>query len=139
MILLDTDICIEILRKNKEVVEKRAKYDEMTGISFMSLAELYYGAEKSSDKLTNVLLIEEFLLTIEIVQTDIEILKKFGELKKQLYKNSNMLPDADIFIAATTYTKATKLITGNIKHFERFPHLIIENWLPSKNKRKKGR
>lgn len=133
MILLDTDTCIEILRKNNDVIEKRAKYDETTGISFMSVAELYYGAEKSTEVQHNKFLIEEFLLTIEIVHTDIDILKKYGELKSRLSKNGILLPDADIFIAATAYIKATKLITGNKKHFERFPNLIIENWIPEKN------
>ncbi|MFW6137913.1 MAG: type II toxin-antitoxin system VapC family toxin [Spirochaetota bacterium] len=128
MILLDTDICIEVLRKNENIINKRAQYDDATAVSFMSVAELYYGAERSSNTVKNRFLIEEFLLTIEIIHTDIEILKKFGELKEQLYKENFLLPDADIFIAATTYVKADKLITGNTKHFQRFPNLVIENW-----------
>lgn len=128
MILLDTDICIEILRNNKAVIEKRAQYDDTTAISFMSIAELYYGAEKSQNPVKNHQLIDEFLLTIETVQTDGDILKKFGELKNILSKDDSLLPDADIFIAASAYVKADKLITGNIKHFRRFPNLAVENW-----------
>ena len=128
MILLDTDICIEILRKNKAVIEKRAQYDDTTAISFMSVAELYYGAEKSKNPEKNHQLINEFLLTTETIQTDGDILKKFGELKNILSKDNILLPDADIFIAATAYVKADKLITGNIKHFQRFPNLAVENW-----------
>ena len=45
MILLDTDICIELLRGNAKVIEKRQGYDEKVAISFMSVAELFYGAE----------------------------------------------------------------------------------------------
>lgn len=128
MILLDTDICIEILRKNKAVIEKRAQYDDTTAISFMSVAELYYGAEKSQNPVKNHQLINEFLLTTETIQTDGDILKKFGELKNILSKDNTFLPDADIFIAATAYVKADKLITGNMKHFRRFPNLAVENW-----------
>ena len=47
MILLDTDICIELLRGNAKVIDKRQGYDEKVAISFMSVAELFYGAEKS--------------------------------------------------------------------------------------------
>ena len=128
MILLDTDICIEILRGNAKVLGKRAQTDDSTAISFMSIAELYYGAEKSSQPLKNRHLIEEFLLTIDIIHTDLSILKEFGILKNQLYDSQQILPDADIFIAATAYIKAEKLITGNIKHFNRFLNLIVENW-----------
>ena len=58
-----------------------------------------------------------------------EILKMFGRLKSRLYKQNLLLPDADIFIAATAYVKAVKLITGNTKHFQRFTNLAIENWM----------
>lgn len=128
MILLDTDICLEILRKNESIIDKRSSYDDVTAVSFMSVAELYYGAAKSSNPTKNNSLIDEFLLTIEIIQTDNEILKKFGELKNSMYIENTILPDADIFIAATAYVKTEKLITGNTKHFGRFPNLIIENW-----------
>ncbi len=128
MILLDTDVCVEILCRNHKIIEKRVQYDIPCAISFMSIAELYYGAEKSMNSFKNHQLIEEFLLTIEIIQTDNEILRKFGDLKKYLYTEKVLLPDADILIAATTYVKAEKLITGNIKHFKRFPNLVIENW-----------
>jgi tRNA(fMet)-specific endonuclease VapC len=129
MILLDTDICIEILRKNSDVIRKREKYDDETAISFISVAELYYGAEKSSNPLKNHFLIEEFLLTIDVIHSEDEILKMFGRLKSQLYSQNLLLPDADIFIAATAYAKADKLITGNTKHFQRFANLSIENWI----------
>ncbi|MFP4385463.1 MAG: type II toxin-antitoxin system VapC family toxin [Spirochaetia bacterium] len=128
MILFDTDICVEILRKNHEILKKRAQFDGSIGISFMSVAELYYGAAKSSNPVKNEQLIQEFLLTLEIIQTDNEILKKFGKLKYFLYKEKAILPDADILIAAAAYIKADKLITGNVKHFTRFPNLVIENW-----------
>ena len=129
MILLDTDVCIEILRKNANVIRKREKYDDETAVSFLSVAELYYGAEKSSNPIKNHFLIEEFLLTLEVIQSENDILNMFGRLKYQLYKQNSLLPDADIFIAATAYVKADKLITGNTKHFLRFANLVTENWI----------
>ena len=48
MILMDTDICIELLRGNVNVIEKRLDHDEKVAISFMTVAELFYGAEKSN-------------------------------------------------------------------------------------------
>ena len=128
MILLDTDICIELLRGNKKIIERRKNYDGDVAICFMTVAELYYGAEISTKVNENKNLIEIFLLTIQIIQTDNEILKRFGELKARLKRSSDLLPDADIMIAATSLVKAEKLITRNIKHFSRFEELKIENW-----------
>jgi tRNA(fMet)-specific endonuclease VapC len=117
VILLDTDICIELLRGNRKVIEKRRDYDEKVAVSFMTVAELFYGAEKSENKTENTNLIEEFLLTIEIIHSDLDILSKFGELKATLGKAGNILADADIFIGATAIVRCSMLITGNVNHF----------------------
>ena len=129
MILLDTDVCIEILRGSQSVIEKRQRCDERVAISFMTIGELYYGAERSKSKMKNVNVVDEFVLSIETINTDLEILKKFGELKAYLRVTNEMVPDADIMIASAAITKCTKLITGNIKHFNRFPELVLENWI----------
>lgn len=129
MILLDTDVCIELLRGNAKVIDKRQGYKEKVAISFMSVAELFYGAEKSDNAGENSRLIEEFFLTIEIIHSDLEILRKFGELKAILGSAGNILADADIFIAATTLAKCNMLITGNVNHFRRIEELRIENWI----------
>ena len=126
MILLDTDVCIELLRGNAKVIEKRQGHDEKVAISFMSVAELFYGAEKSDNTGENITLIEEFLLAIEIIHSDLEILRKFGELKATL---GNILADADIFIAASVLVRCNLLITGNVRHFRRIDELRIENWI----------
>ena len=129
MILLDTDICIELLRGNNRVIEKRRNYDDRVAISFMSVAELFYGAEKSDNPNENNSLVEEFFLTVRIINSDLDILRKFGEIKATIGKAGNILSDADIFVAATTLAKCNMLITGNVNHFMRIEELRIENWI----------
>ena len=129
MILLDTDVCIELLRGNALVLEKRATCDDSVAISFMTLAELFYGVERSNNREKNTRLVEEFILSLTILQSDRLIMQKFGELKAMFYQRQIMLPDADIFIAATALTKCSKLIAGNEKHFSRFDGLLLENWI----------
>ncbi len=129
MILLDTDVCIEILRGKTSVIEKRNEFDKRVVICFMTVGELYYGAYRSNNSVKNIQLIDEFLLSIDIINPDKDILQKFGEIKTKLYNKNIMLPDADILIASTALTKCSMLITGNVKHFDRFENLKIENWL----------
>lgn len=129
MILLDTDICIEVLRGNQRIIEKRENCDERVAICSMSVAELYYGAERSKYTQKNIDIIDEFLLSIDVINTDIEIMKKFGEIKTNLYNKNILLPDADILIASVALTKCTKLITGNVKHYNRLENISIENWI----------
>ena len=128
MILIDTDICIEILSGNKKVLKKSNIYNGQISVSFMTVAELYYGAMNSENIEENTNLIEIFLLTVNIIESDFNIMKRFGEIKANLKKENLLLPDADIMIAATTLEHCKKLITGNIKHFKRIDTLQIENW-----------
>ena len=128
MIVLDTDMCIELLRGNKKVLKKRAAFPGDVAISFMAVGELFYGARNSAFPEENELLVEKFILTVPVIQTDIPILKRFGALKARLKKNNRLLPDADIFVAAVALEKADALVTGNARHFERIEELKIENW-----------
>jgi tRNA(fMet)-specific endonuclease VapC len=128
MILLDTDTFIELLRGNRRVLQRCDRYDGIVGISFMSIAELYYGAEKSKDPSRNIDTIDTLLLSLEIIQTDIPILRRFGLIKAHLQKQGATVADADILIASTTLERAERLITGNSRHFERIPGLVTEDW-----------
>jgi len=128
MILLDTDVCIELLKGNERVLQRLDQYDGPVGICFMTIAELYYGAEKSKEPTKNIDTIEKLLLSLEIIQTDIPILKRFGTIKADLQKQGMPVADADVLIAAATLEKAERLITGNVKHFERIAGLVLEDW-----------
>ena len=131
MILLDTDICIEILRGNKKVISRREKENDTIAISFLTVGELYYGAYKSTYPEKNIVLVEKFVLSVDVLQSNRHIMKQFGELKARLIKAGTSLPDADIIIAATSLSKCKKLITGNTSHFNKIDELKLENW--SKN------
>ncbi len=129
MIFLDTDVCIELLRGNQRVIQNARLYREKFGLSFMCVAELYYGAQNSAYPTDNKLLVDRFLLTLSVVHTDPEILMKFGDLKSRLKKQETLIPDADLFIASTALVKGQLLVTGNTKHFQRIEGLKIENWI----------
>jgi tRNA(fMet)-specific endonuclease VapC len=128
VILLDTDICIELLKGNKRIVQRRSQYEDPVGVSFMTVAELYYGAEKSPNPVKNHTTIEALLLTVDIVQPDIPILKRFGLVKSELQRMGMVIPDADVFIASTAMEFGLKLIAGILKHFKKIPGLLMENW-----------
>ena len=72
-----------------------------------------------------------FLLSVEIIESNYEISRKFGELKAHLEKKGKIIADADLFIASIALTKCERLITGNINHFKRIEELKIDNWIRS--------
>ncbi|MFA6291144.1 MAG: PIN domain-containing protein [Victivallales bacterium] len=129
MILIDTDICIELLRGNSKVLSHMQRNSGNIAVSFITAGELYYGAFNSSDPKSNLRLIKYFLETLIVIQSDNGIMEKFGELKAKLREKGLMLPDADIIVASTCSQKCSRLITGNIKHYNRFESIKLENWI----------
>jgi tRNA(fMet)-specific endonuclease VapC len=129
VILLDTDTCVEVLRGNAKVKKRLSEYPGDAAISFMTMAELFYGAAHSRDPDKNGMVVEKFLLAYPVLHSEPSILRRYGELKAGLKGGKAMLPDADILIAATALEKAEALVTGNARHFNRFPDLRLENWI----------
>lgn len=129
MILLDTDICISLLRGNQAVIQHRKEYKGRVAVSFMTVAELCYGAEKSANPVKNKMVVEQFLLTVNIINSSKAMMRRFGQLKSRLERLGIPLADADLFIAATALETCEFLVTGNIKHFNRIEELKLANWM----------
>ena len=68
------------------------------------------------------------LLSVLVVESDRAIAQRFGQLKTELWRDSVLLPDADLFIAATTLVHGSLLVTGNSRHFARIGGLRLERW-----------
>ena len=128
MILLDTDVCVEILRGNQSVLKAFADSDAVAAVSFMTVGELYYGVYKSNRVEENSEHLDLLLSELIVIQSDALIMTKFGRLKSDLSKVGRPLPDADILIAATAMMHCSLLVTGNKAHFARFEGLQIEDW-----------
>ena len=52
-----------------------------------------------------------------------------GDLLALLERRGEPLPLPDAFIAATALEAGLTVVTANTRHFQRIPHLKIENWL----------
>lgn len=130
MILVDTDVCIKFLKNDAYVQKQFMLNSSDIALSFMTVAELFYGVEKATIKQPEKReALEKLLYIVHIFQSDTNIMKTFGRLKKNLSERNVLVPDADLFIAATALTSCKKLVTGNTKHFERIEGLRLENWI----------
>ncbi len=129
MILLDTDVCVELLRGNTRVLDHRRRVRDEVAISFMTVGELYYGVAKSSRPEHNRNLVECFLVTVGCLQSDVTVMERFGIVKADLVARGEVLPDADILIAAAALTHCDLLVSGNENHYSRIPGLRTANWL----------
>ena len=129
MRILDTDTCIELLRGNQTVLQKRAAVVDDVVITWITAAELYFGAARSASPDNNRSLVDEFLMTTERIDMDLKAAQAFGHIKALLQRGGESLPDADLLIGAIALAHGATLVTGNARHFERMPGVLLENWI----------
>ena len=129
--MLDTNICIYIIKKHPESVFKKFKNLNLGDIciSSVTLAELLYGAHKSQHQQKNKTALEWFSAPLEIASFDGNTADYYGELRAHLEKNGTPIGSLDTMIAAHALSLNLTLVTNNTKEFSRVPHLKIENWM----------
>lgn len=127
--LLDTNICIFLLKKQFDVARQIEKVgDENCFISDITLAELYYGASKSGhkqQKMLGVRYIEELFPSLPVR----EAIETFADIKAALNSKGILIDDFDLLIGATAVAYDLIMVTENVKHFSRIPGIRIENWI----------
>lgn len=128
MRILDTDICIAILRGHTGIIERRRHTLDRVVTTWITAGELFYGAAKSRDPIGNKKLVERFLETLPILGLDIIAAQFFGVLKAALEAEGRRLADADLWIGATGRAHRATVVTGNTRHFDRIAGLQLENW-----------
>jgi tRNA(fMet)-specific endonuclease VapC len=128
--LLDTNMVIYTLkRRPKSVSEIFNANATRMAISTITLSELIYGAEKSSNIGQNLKTIEEFVSHLEVLPYDIKASQHYGQIKASLEKKGNIIGENDIHIAAHAISQGLILVTNNLREFERVPNLKLENWV----------
>ena len=129
--LLDTNICIYVIKKRPSEVFEKFQTVPLgdIGISVITLCELYFGVEKSSDPEKNKKALEQFLLPLEIYPLEFSMAIEYGKIRNRLEQKGTPIGSLDIFIAAHAKTLELTLVTNNLHEFERIDGLQIENWI----------
>jgi tRNA(fMet)-specific endonuclease VapC len=128
--LLDTNICIYIIKRKPIAVFERFKNLPIgsIGISSITLAELQFGIRKSSDPERNQEALDKFLTPLEIVDFDHQADIEYGIIRADLERRGTPIGPLDTLIAAHAKSLGIVLITNNEKEFLRVQQLKVENW-----------
>ncbi len=97
--------------------------------TWITAAELYYGAAKSIAPEKNRALVTSFLATLTVHGLDQASVQIFGESKALLERQGRRLADADLFIGAIAIVRQATVVTGNRRHYERIPGVAVEDWI----------
>lgn len=128
--LLDTNIVIYTMKNRPQQVRRhfKAQHGRM-GISTVTLGELVFGAEHSHQVERNLADIEALAARLEVLPFDEAAAYHFGQIRAELYRTGNLIGPYDMMIAGHARACGLKLVTNNVKEFERVQGLVIENWV----------
>ena len=129
--MLDTNICIYIMKKNPpQVLEKFLSVNSNeVGISSVTQAELKFGVCKSNNSMKNRMALRIFLAGIKILPFDEKAATEYGDIRAALERRGTPIGANDLLIAAHARSLQLVLVTNNLKEFERIDNLKIENWI----------
>jgi tRNA(fMet)-specific endonuclease VapC len=128
--MLDTNICIDIIRERPQAVLDR--FESYTvgdiGISVITLAELEYGVSASRRPASNREALDQFVLPLVVAPFDRPATAAYGRLRTALEKRGQMIGAMDLLIAAHAVSLGVRLVTHNARESARVPGLKVEDW-----------
>lgn len=131
MFMLDTNICIYVLKNHSDTLRHKFNETEGLGISTIVYGELCYGIENSDSpkKAQRWQQLELFLQNLTIIDWSKEAAKHYGSIRAVLKQQGTLIGNNDLLIAAHARSLNAILVTNNVREFHRVPNLLIENWV----------
>lgn len=128
--MLDTNICIYAMKKKPEKVLQRLKEELNNGvcISAITLAELEYGMQHSSNPAKNEQALLRFLAPLSVLPFGATAASEYGAIRACLQNRGELIGPLDMLIGGHARAEKLILVTNNIREFDRVPGLELENW-----------
>jgi len=130
-LLLDTNICIYIIKQQPITVLKRFLEYQVgdIGISSITLSELRYGVAKSAHQEKNAKALDGFIIPLEVVSFDEAAAHVYGKIRADLEKSGTPIGAMDMLIAAHAVSLGIPLVTNNTREFVRISSLNSIDWM----------
>lgn len=131
MYMLDTNICIYVLKKHSDKLRHKFKAIKSICISSVTYGELCFGIENGVGSMREArwLQLDIFTQRLLIDPWDEDAARHYGYIRALLKKQGAMIGNNDLLISAHARSMNAVLVTNNIREFSRVPDLSIENWV----------
>jgi tRNA(fMet)-specific endonuclease VapC len=126
--VLDTDVCIEVLRRRDRRLLARLAAAPGVAVSAITLAELDFGARRSADPAANLVAVETFTALVVPLPFDGAAAREAGKVRSELARIGRPIGPFDVLIAGHALSVDLPLVTRNGREFRRVPDLVVERW-----------
>jgi tRNA(fMet)-specific endonuclease VapC len=132
MYLLDTNICVYVIRRRPEAVYRRLSgaAGGAAAISVVTAFELEIGAIGTSGAQGQHYseAVRLFIAEFPVLPLEDSARAAYGQLRTALERRGEKIGAHDMLIAAHALALGAILVTNNEKEFKRIKGLSIENW-----------
>lgn len=128
--MLDTNIVIYTVKNRPSQVRAafEAHYGQMA-ISSVTLMELLYGAERSSNAAGNLKVVEGFAARVEVLPYEENAAAHTAQIRAELAAAGKPIGPYDQMIAGHARSQGLIVVTNNVAEFSRVPGLRVDNWV----------
>lgn len=128
--LFDSDVVIALVRNQHEGLIARVEEAlPHAALSTISVAELTFGVEKSTQPRRNREQLEMLLGLMQVISFETSDAEHAGTVRAELEKQGVRIGAHDMLIAGQARARGLVVVTGNTREFERVSGLRVENWL----------
>ncbi|MBI2305644.1 MAG: type II toxin-antitoxin system VapC family toxin [Chloroflexi bacterium] len=123
--LLDADWAISFLNGRKEAVDLVTELaDEGIALSIIAWGEIYEGLLVGGLGDHRLGQFEGFTNALDLIPPDIDVVRRYARIRVHLRSEGQLLPDNDLWIAATALAYGLTLVSRD-QHFFRIPDLVL--------------
>jgi len=131
MYMLDTNICIYVLKNHSDKLRRKFKAIKNICISSVTYGELCFGIENGDNAKREARWeqLDLFTQRLTIDPWDEDAARHYGTIRALLKKQGTPIGNNDLLIASHARSLNAVLVTNNIREFKRVPDLSLENWV----------
>jgi tRNA(fMet)-specific endonuclease VapC len=129
MLLLDANVCIDVLRGRSDVVARLAEHGP-TGLFLCTVvkAELAYGVRLASEPDRAAALIDAFCQPFQSLSFDDACIDAYARVRAHQRAHGTTIGANDLTIASIALTHELGLVSDDRAAFARVPGLTVTSW-----------
>ncbi|MBC7573985.1 MAG: type II toxin-antitoxin system VapC family toxin [Herminiimonas sp.] len=126
--MLDTNMCIYLMKNQPPHVAARFAQCHVGDVvmSAITFAELEYGVLASDNPARHHLHLASLIADIPVAAFDAAAASAYGPIRQA--SNTGRKDQLDKLIASHAVSLGIVLVTNNVRDFEQYRNLMIENW-----------
>ena len=114
-------------KRDPTLMSKFESFASQLMVSIITVAELEYGVEKSTQKSKNSRALEAFLSRLKIANWDHDCAKQYAKIRHMV--RAQPISAEDVMIASCALALDALLVTNNTREFKRVDGLKFDNWV----------